>query len=75
MARQTNIYKIDRRDVQEKLALTSVLDQAHEMEVILHFCDMFSIPLDQDVVNQRVADLTLLRDAILAQSQKVKPKK
>lgn len=66
MARQTNIYKLDRRDIQEQLALSIVLDKEHQMVTIQHFCGMFSIPLDQDVVDKRVASLNQLKELIIA---------
>lgn len=69
MARQQNIYKVDRRDIQEQLALAAVLGNTEKLDIINGFCELFSIPTDDDVITQRIADLTLLRDAILADAK------
>ncbi len=70
MPRQTNVYKLDRRDVQDQVALAVVLGDKEKETLIRDFCGFFSIPLDENAIQVKVADLCMLRDLILAQSKK-----
>ncbi len=64
MPRKTNIYKLDRRDIEEKLVLATVLGDVEMATTIEHFCTEFSIPLDEDRVASRMTDLNTLKAAI-----------
>ena len=65
MPRKTNIYKLDRRDIEEEFVLASVLGKPDVTTTIDHFCELFSIPLDQERIKSRYADLYALKQAIL----------
>lgn len=74
MARPTNVFKIDRRDVQEQYALAAVLKNEEHSKAIRVFCRLFSIILDEDAIRARTKDLNTLRSLILAEDKKTSKK-
>ncbi len=74
MARTTNIYKLDRRDIEEKLVLATVLGDVDTATTIDHFCKIFVIPLDTDRISARMGDLNNLKEAILEMQVKATKK-
>lgn len=46
MARTQQIFKIDKRDVEDTIALSLALGEAEKTEHIRAFCRLFALPLD-----------------------------
>ncbi len=64
MPRKTNIYKLDRRDIEDKLVLATVLGDTETAITIESFCEIFVIPLDDERVASRMTELNTLKAAI-----------
>jgi len=77
MAREQRYYKVDTKELAQDIALASVTGEDDVIEVILKFCNLYSIPVNAEDVKSHKLVYEQVSKALEAKnkSREQKPKK
>lgn len=53
MAKQQRIYKIDKTELEDMVAMATVTDEKETVTLITNFCEFMAIPLDKGVIKSK----------------------